>query len=180
MPHMIYSSLRVGKNGRLFHLYKLRTFKEGRDGGVPTAAGNDERMTDLGKFLRKTKLDELPTLFNLLTGDILLVGPRPDVPSEINGLDLLVRLKTLAVKPGIFSPATLWNSNEDELLKNEPDPHQAYLQKIKPTKYKLNCWYVDNKSIALDFHVIIRSVAKILRLPWFQLTIDVDGERFVL
>ncbi len=134
------------------------------DGGSPTASVDDHRLTRVGRFLRKTKLDELPTLWNLLRGDIAIVGPRPDVPSELEDLDPIVRQIVLSVKPGLVSPATLWNFNEDEFLKNEPEPHQAYLEKIKPIKYRLNTWYVQNKSWWLDLKVIFASILKFAKI----------------
>lgn len=152
---MFYRSLRVGINGKPILLLKFRTFKKGMDGGSPTASYNDPRMTRLGRFLRRTKLDELPTLWNVLRGDLSLVGPRPDVPEELESLHRGVRSLVLSVKPGIISPATIWNSNEDKLLKDEKDPHKAYLEKIKPKKYRLNCWYVTQKSFLFDLRVIL-------------------------
>lgn len=160
---IFYRSLRVGRHGQTFFLYKFRTMRE--DGGSPTASLNDFRLTPLGRFLRKTKLDELPTFWNLLKGEITVVGPRPDVPSEIDSLDKGIREIVLSVKPGLISPATLWDINEDELLKDEVDAHKAYCEKIKPTKYRLNCWYVRNKTFLLDIKVIVATILKLMKLP---------------
>lgn len=159
---IFYRSLRVGKNGDTFYLLKFRTMKV--DGGTPTAASDDPRLTKIGKFLRKTKLDELPTLINVLKRDINIVGPRPDVPSEINSLGLQVRNKILSVKPGLLSPATLWDFNEDEYLKGKESPHEVYLREIKPTKYKLNEWYVENRTLILDLKIIFAAIKKFLGL----------------
>lgn len=150
---LIYKSLRVGKGGTNFYLYKLRTMTS--DGGTPTASSNDPRLTKIGKLLRRFKIDELPSLYNVLKGDIEIVGPRPDVPSEIETLDEETRVTVLSVKPGIISPATLWNISEDAILSGELNPHQVYLEKIKPTKYALNVWYVSKKSFWFDMKVII-------------------------
>ena len=161
---MFYHSLRVGKYGKTFNLLKFRTFKKGQDGGAPTASADDSRMTGLGKFLRRTKLDELPTLINLLVGDIAIVGPRPDVPSEIDSLHTGTRNLVLSVKPGLISPATLWDLNEDILLKGEADPHKAYCERIKPTKYALNCWYVRKKSLMFDLRVLLTAATRFMGL----------------
>lgn len=163
MGTVFYGSLRTGLHGKPFILWKLRTMRS--DGGSPTASMNDPRLTPVGKWLRRFKLDELPTLWNLLRGDITIVGPRPDVPSEYDDLTEETRKIIWSVKPGLISPATLWNINEDETLKDEPDPHQAYLKKIKPYKIALNIWYVDNRSGWLDLKVIVASALKLLRLP---------------
>lgn len=159
---IFYKSLRVGKNGNLFYLYKFRTFKEGYHGGTPTAAVDDPRLTKLGSFLRKTKLDEIPILFNLLKRDISLVGWRPDVPLEIETLDEETKNIIFSTRPGIVSPATLWNSNEDEILKGIENPHEFYCANIKPTKYKLNVWYIHNKNWWLDAKILFYFVIKLL------------------
>lgn len=159
----LYKSLRVGLNGQTFYLLKARTMRS--DGGSPTASMNDPRLTPVGKWLRRFKLDELPTLWNLLRGDITIVGPRPDVPSEYEDLTEETRNIIWSVKPGLVSPATVWDINEDEVLKDEPDPHQAYLKKIKPYKIALNIWYVENRNLWLDTKVIVASALKLLRLP---------------
>lgn len=160
---IFYGSQRVGKDGKYFRLWKLRTMKS--DGGTPTASMNDNRLTSLGKWLRRFKLDELPTFWNLLCGDIAIVGPRPDVVSEIESLTPEIRSVVLSVKPGLISPATLWNIDEDALLKDEPDPHHAYCEKIKPTKYLLNVWYVENKSLWLDAKLVLATLLRLLRIP---------------
>lgn len=141
------------------------------DGGVPTAAKNDPRLTKHGKWLRRFKLDEIPTLWNLIQGDITIVGPRPDTPEEIDSLDTYTRSLVLFVRPGIISPATLWNYKEDETLSNQENPHEYYTTVIKPVKYYLNCWYVDHKSPLLDFKIILAYMLKLLRLPYLWLGI---------
>lgn len=161
---MIYKSTRVGKDGRLFHLLKFRTMRV--DGGTPTAAMDDDRLTPVGKWLRRFKLDELPTLINVIKGDVSLVGPRPDVPSEIVSLDPLTKEKVLSVKPGLLSPATLWNIDEDAFLAGEDDPHAVYTELIKPLKYKLNVWYVNQKSFLFDLKIIIATALRMAHLPY--------------
>lgn len=150
---MLYKSLRIGKGGQPFYLLKFRTMKV--DGGSPTASIDDPRLTKWGKWMRKFKIDEAPTLWNLIRGDIVIVGPRPDVPHEISSLTEYQRKTVLSVKPGIISPATLHNYKEDETLAGKDDPHAYYCKVIKPVKYYLNCWYVRNKSIWLDVRIMM-------------------------
>jgi lipopolysaccharide/colanic/teichoic acid biosynthesis glycosyltransferase len=155
-----YKSLRVGQYGKKFYLYKFRTMRV--DGGSPTASIDDNRLTTIGRFLRKYKLDELPTLINLLKGDISIVGSRPDVPSEIDSLNEELRMMILSAKPGLISPATFWNINEDEALRGEKNPHKAYCEKIKPTKYRLNAWYINKKCLCLDMRIILATTLKLI------------------
>lgn len=159
---MIYRSLRVGKNGKLFHLYKLRTMNS--DGGTPTASMNDPRLTTIGKWLRRFKLDEIPTLWNLIKGDIAIVGPRPDTVEEIESLDEETRSFVLKVRPGIISPATLWNYKEDEVLSSKENPHEYYTQNIKPIKYYLNLYYVINRNTWYDIRIIIAYVLRYIKI----------------
>ena len=135
------------------------------DGGTPTAAADDPRLTSIGRFLRRYKLDELPTLINVLKGDITVVGPRPDVPSEIDSLEPWLREVVLSVKPGLISPATLAFIDEDERLRGAADPHKVYTEEIKPAKYRLNHWYVLHKSPWLDFKIIVATSFRLLRIP---------------
>jgi lipopolysaccharide/colanic/teichoic acid biosynthesis glycosyltransferase len=171
---IFYRSKRVGLGGRHFDLLKFRTMNA--HGGTPTASMDDPRLTRVGKWLRRFKLDELPTLWNLLKGDIAIVGCRPDVPSEIESLDEETRRCVLSRKPGLISPATLWNIDEDKFLADFPDPHQAYLTYIKPIKYRLNVWYVMKRSFLLDCKVIAATAFKLLRLP---ITIKVFPEHLI-
>ena len=172
---MIYHSLRVGKNGKTFYLLKFRTFKKGLDGGFPTASINDPRLSFVGKWLRRFKLDELPTLINLIKGDIVIVGCRPDVPEEIATLDEQTKNLILSVKPGIISPSTLWNYAEDETLSSKENPHEYYTKVIKPVKYFLNVWYINNKTLWLDFKIIFAYILKLLKLPYLWLKIYPKG-----
>jgi lipopolysaccharide/colanic/teichoic acid biosynthesis glycosyltransferase len=150
---MIYRSHRIGKNGKEFVLYKLRTMKE--NGGTPTASINDPRLTKIGKWLRRWKLDELPTLWNLIKGDIVIFGCRPDTPEEIVSLDNYTRNIVLTRKPGIISPATIWNYREDSILADKKDAHAYYTKVIKPVKYQLNVWYTLFKTPWLDFKILL-------------------------
>jgi len=111
----------------------------------------------MGKFLKKFQLDELPQLINVIKGEMSIVGPRPEVPSEVKSLDFGTRKIMLSVKPGITSLATLANPHEGEILKGSKDPHKTYVEKIKPEKIRLNLEYVRKKSFWLDMKIIIET-----------------------
>ena len=162
---MIYHSKRVGKNGKVFELLKFRTFKKGLDGGLPTASMNDPRLSRVGKWLRRFKADELPTLINLVRGQIAIIGPRPDTIEEVATLDERTRKIVLSVKPGIISPATLWNQYEDETLSAQDEPHHYYTIVIKPVKYLLNVYYVQNRTIWYDLRIMLAFIFRYFGIP---------------
>ncbi len=160
---IFYKSVRVGKNGRLFTLWKLRTMVEGADKmGGPSTAADDPRLTKIGKFLRKWQIDELPSLWNVLRGDISLVGPRPEVPEVIALMTPEEKKIILSVRPGITDLATLANISEGERLKGSKDPHQKYLDDIWPEKKRLQIWYIKNRNWLLDIKILWRTFRKIL------------------
>lgn len=163
---IFYKSLRIGKGGKPFLLYKFRTMVENADKiGPESTSGDDKRITKIGRILRKFKIDELPQLWNVLKGDMSLVGPRPEVPSVMEIMrkqfpdeyDIII-----SVKPGITDLASLWDFNEEEKLAGEQDPHKAYLEKIWPEKRRLQVEYIKNKSLWLDFKIIFLTIKKIL------------------
>jgi len=125
--------------------------------GGPSTAADDPRLTKIGKFLKKYQLDELPQLVNVLRGEMSFVGPRPEVPSEIESLDLEIKKIILSVKPGMTSLATLANPHEGEVLRGSREPHKTYLEKIKPEKIRLNLEYVNKRSFWLDVKIIIKT-----------------------
>lgn len=148
----VFSQLRVGQHGRLFKIYKIRTLKEEEHklGHLYKSA------TTFGKFLRKTKLDELPQLYNVLIGDMSFVGPRPDVQGfadELNGEDRII----LLVKPGITCEATLKYKDEERVLERQKDPEHYNRTIIWVDKVKINKNYVRNYSFYLDLRLIINS-----------------------
>lgn len=147
------------------------------DGGLPTASVDDSRLTPLGRVLRRFKIDELPTLINLLKGDIGLVGPRPDVPSEIESLDYETKRMVLSVKPGLVSPATLWNIDEDKYLAGTKNPHEVYCREIKPIKYELNKWYVARRNWWLDTRILFAAFFRLLGLKNDLLRVQPDWLR---
>jgi len=159
---VIYCSTRIGKNKKPFKLYKFRTLVANADKiGGPSTSNNDPRITKLGKILRKYKLDELPQLFNVIKGDMSLVGPRPEVP-EYAKLYTKKEEIIFKIKPGITDYASLWNSDEGNILKNSLDPEKTYLEKIRPQKVKLQIKYFNEKSFLKDLIIILKTFKKII------------------
>jgi len=166
---MIYRSKRIGKGGKEFVLYKLRTMSE--HGGTPTASTNDPRLTKIGKWLRRWKIDEIPTIWNLIKGDIIVCSYRPDTVEEIETLSEDTKRLLFKFKPGIISPATLYNYKEDETLSAQENPHAYYCKVIKPIKYFLNRWYLTNKTPWLDFKIFLAFCLKLVHIPYLWLDI---------
>ena len=177
---MIYRSRRVGLHGREFDLLKFRTMRV--DGGSPSAGADDKRLTRIGRFLRRHKLDELPTLINVLKGDIALIGPRPTVSEVIYDASVSEeeRRIILSVRQGLIDLGTCWNSNEDERLRDRADPHRAYMEKIYPTVRKLQIYGILHRSWLLDIRIILRTAMKVLHLPFFKIRVYVGGKLFVI
>ncbi len=158
-----YLAKRVGKSGKLFKMIKFRTMVLNADKlGGPSTAGDDPRLLKIGKKLRKRQLDELPQFINILKGDMSLVGPRPEVPSEVETYDEETKRIILSIRPGLTDLATLENLHEEEILKGAKDPHQAYRDLIKPKKIKLAREYVENRSFLLDLKIIFKTLSKTL------------------
>ena len=152
----VFSQLRVGQHAKLFKIYKLRTLKEERH----VLGHLDRSATRLGKFLRRTKLDEFPQIFNVLIGNMSFVGPRPDVQGfadELEGEDR----KILIVKPGITGPATLKYKYEERVLERQKDPEYFNRTIIWVDKVKINKKYIENYSFSLDLKIIFKSTFNI-------------------
>lgn len=154
----IYRSERVGKNGRAFSLYKFRTLKDGFRGQFAT----DDGYTRFGKFLRKTKLDELPQVLNWLKGDVALVGPRPELVEEVGVLPADVRKKILSIKPGLTSLASIHFHDEESLLKGSSATFDYYT-KIKPLKILLDMFYVEHRGFLLNIWILYRTAVIVLK-----------------
>ncbi|WP_276326077.1 sugar transferase [Palleronia marisminoris] len=148
----IFAQTRVGREGRPFTLYKIRTMIPNA-GGTVTAKG-DARITSLGQRLRQWKLDELPQLWNVLTGDMSLVGPRPDVPGYADTLEGEARA-LLTLRPGITGPATLKYRDEEDILARVADPRRYNDTVIWPDKVRLNLEYLHRSSIRTDIRCIL-------------------------
>ena len=148
---------RVGKGGSLFTLIKIKTMKQISGFNTTVTTKNDIRITKWGHFFRRTKLDELPSLWNVLKGDMSLVGPRPDVPGYADKLTGDNR-RILQLRPGITGPATLKYANEEQLLASVNDPQKYNDEVIFPDKVKINLEYLDNWSLWLDIKIIFRTI----------------------
>ena len=160
---VFYPGIRVGINGKRFRMYKFRTMVVNADKiGGPSTSDDDPRLLKIGKTIRKYKLDEIPQLINVLKGEMSIVGPRPEVPSEVETYTEEEK-RVLMVKPGITDWASLTYHNEGEILKGAADPHEAYRQKIKPGKIKLQLKYVDEHSFITDLKIILRTIATLVK-----------------
>jgi len=151
----LFSQVRIGKEGKPFRVWKIKTMYDMPHGGTVTTA-HDKRITRSGRWMRKTKIDELPQLFNVLKGDMSFVGPRPDVPGfadELKGDDRIV----LSVRPGITGPASLKYRNEEELLAQQSDPERYNREVIWPDKVRINKAYVREWSFRKDIGYLIRT-----------------------
>jgi lipopolysaccharide/colanic/teichoic acid biosynthesis glycosyltransferase len=141
------------------------------DGGIPTASDNDPRLTKYGKWIRRFKIDEIPTIWNLFKGDINLVGIRPDTPEEFETFDETTKKLLFSRKPGIVSPATIWNYEESTILSAQAEPHKYYTEVIKPVKYYLNKKYLEERTLWLDIKIMFAYMFKLLRLPYLWMNI---------
>ena len=155
---VIFRQKRVGKDGRLFTMYKFRSMTVEHGGSSVSVAG-ERRITPLGAVLRKYKLDELPELWNVLKGDMSLVGPRPDVPGYVDCLTGEDR-EVLKLKPGITGPASLKYCNEEELLAKVENPQKYNDEVIFPDKVRINLNYLHRWSFWLDMKIIIYTVIR--------------------
>lgn len=159
---IFFKQVRVTKNGREFKIFKYRTMKVGSDKYSQITVGKDSRITKVGDFLRKYKLDEIPQLINVLIGDISLVGPRPEVPKYV-ALYTEEQREILKVRAGITDYASIEFSNENDILANETDPEKAYIEKIMPRKIELNKKYLSEISVMTDIKIILLTIKKILK-----------------
>lgn len=160
---VLFKQVRVTKNGKLFKIYKFRTMRENSEGNKQITVGKDNRITGIGHILRKTKLDELPQLFNVLKGEMSLVGPRPEVPKYVE-LYTDEQIEILKVPAGITDYASIYFSNESELLGEVENPEEFYIKKIMPYKIELNKKYINEIGIMTDIKIIILTILKILGL----------------
>ncbi len=164
---VFFSQKRVGQHAGIFTLHKFRTMRVNHKGSTITVKG-EHRITPLGAFLRKYKLDELPGFWNILRGEMSLVGPRPDVPGYADMLNPQDRV-ILDLKPGLTGPATMKYSNEEEILARQAYPAEYNDRVIYPDKVRINKHYIENWSFLLDLKIIIYTVlGKKLKDKWAQ------------
>jgi lipopolysaccharide/colanic/teichoic acid biosynthesis glycosyltransferase len=160
---VFYRGQRVGKNGEIFKMFKFRTMVLNADKiGGPSTSADDPRLTKTGKFIRAHNLDELPQFIDILRGKMSFVGPRPEVPSEVETYPKDVKKTILSVKPGLTDLATLEDIHEEEILRGAADPHEAYRRLIKPKKLKLAAEYVQKRSFFFDIKILVKTFFKAL------------------
>ena len=156
---VFYRGVRVGRHGKPFRIFKFRTMVVNAENiGGPSTADDDPRITKIGKFIRKYKLDELPQLINVLKGEMSFVGPRPQVEWAVD-LYSQEEQEILKVRPGITDYASLRFSNEGEILRGSTDPDKDYMQKIHPEKMRLGLEYVRTRSFWGDIKIILQTIA---------------------
>lgn len=160
---VFFKQKRVGKNKKIFEIYKFRTMvTDAEKLGKQITVGNDSRITKVGKFIRKYKLDEFPQLINVVKGEMSLVGPRPEVHRYVELYDEYQE-QILLVKPGITDYASIEYRNENEILGSSSNPEETYIEEIMPTKVELNMKYIKNISILEDIKLILFTILAILK-----------------
>lgn len=160
-----YCGLRVGRGGTPFRMIKFRSMIASADrAGVWSTAVGDARITRVGHLLRRSKLDELPQMWNVLRGEMSLVGPRPQVPADVAKYSAAER-GLLTVRPGITDWASIYFRNEGDILAGESDPDEAYDRLIRPTKSRLGLRYVSQRSFRVDLAILVETARVALGLP---------------
>ena len=153
---------RVGKDNQDFRLFKFRTMAPGSEKqGQLTVGARDSRITKVGYYLRKFKLDEVPQLINVLLGDMSVVGPRPEVRKYVN-LYTPEQMRVLSVQPGITDYASLKYFNENELMGKSINPEKTYIEEIMPEKLRINLEYVEHHSLSTDLQIIAKTIGRVL------------------
>jgi lipopolysaccharide/colanic/teichoic acid biosynthesis glycosyltransferase len=154
---------RIGKNGIPFNMIKFRTMKsDSEEKGKLTIGSRDPRITVIGYYLRKFKLDELPQLINVLMGEMSFVGPRPEVPKYVNMYTDEQKI-VLSVQPGITDNASIEYRNENDLLENSSDPEKFYINSVMPDKLKINIEYINSRTFFSDTLIIFKTVFTIFK-----------------
>lgn len=162
---VFYRAPRVGYHGNMFKMFKFRSMIVNADKlGPASTTMSDSRLTGIGKFLRKYKLDELPQFINVLTGEMSVVGPRPEV-KYFTDMFTEQEKAILSVKPGITDWASIWNSDEASILEGSSDPDKTYMEIIRPTKMKLQLKYVNEQNFFTDLKIILLTVKAIFTKP---------------
>ena len=156
---ILFKQVRVGLNGKHFYILKFRTMVvDAEQIGAKVTTADDSRITKVGHWLRKYKLDELPQLINVLKGEMSFVGPRPEVPEYVKFYPDDVKKLVLSVPPGITDMAAIEFRNENEMLQQSDNPVQVYREKILPIKLKYYLKYVSERSLVLDFILILKTL----------------------
>jgi len=158
---VFFRQQRVGRHGVPFAIHKFRTMRHGA-GGLALTVGDDARITRAGRWLRRTRLDELPQLLDVLAGDMSLVGPRPEVPRYVALYPPGLRDRALAVRPGLTDPASLAYIDEAALLAAAADPEREYVERILPAKLQAAAAYAERATLASDIAVLARTARALL------------------
>ena len=158
---VLFRQERMGRGGKPFTIYKFRSMRKD-NAGLKITTGHDARVTTVGKFLRKSKIDELPQLWNVLKGDMSFVGPRPEV-KEYTDLYNEEQRQIFLVRPGITDLASIEFRNENDLLTNSDDPNRTYIEEIMPRKIDLGLTYIENLSLGYDIKLILRTLITVIR-----------------
>lgn len=158
-----FRQVRLGKNGRLFKLFKFRSMVVNAEKlGAQVTASHDARITTVGRSLRKTKLDELPQLFNVFIGEMSIVGPRPEVPYYVEKWSEEDRRVVLSVKPGITDYATLFYHDEQAVLAGAENSEKVYIEEVMPHKLEMYRRYVRERSFLLDLKLVVATLGRIV------------------
>ena len=160
---VFYRQVRVGRNGKTFRIFKFRSMVMDADKkGLAITVGRDSRITRVGAVLRKTKLDELAQLLNVLLGQMSFVGPRPEVPKYVE-LYTPYQRQVLLVRPGITDYASIAYRNENDLLAGAPNPEAMYIEQIMPDKIELNMKYLREISPLADIRLILKTIVAVIK-----------------
>lgn len=160
---VLFKQVRVGRYERNFKILKFRTMvTDAEKRGAQITVGRDSRITRVGHFLRKSKLDELPQLINVFIGDMSLVGPRPEVP-KYTQYYTKVQKRIFELRPGITDYSSIKYRDENEILALSNDPEKTYIEEIMVDKLKLNLEYLENKSLLTDIKIIFNTILKIIK-----------------
>lgn len=162
---VIFRQIRVGRRGRPFNVLKFRTMEvNAENNGLSITSSGDARITRVGEFFRKYKLDEIPQLFNVIKGDMSLVGPRPEVPKFVECYPAGMKERILSVRPGVTDNASIEFRNENQLLADSSDPERCYVEEVLPTKLALYNQYIDNHTIFGDLVIIFRTIFAVMNI----------------
>ncbi len=159
---VFYRQTRIGRHGKPFQLLKFRSMYARSDRKGLLTVGADKRITPVGRFLRRYKLDELPQLWNILRGDMSIVGPRPEVPRYVQHYSPEQR-KVLSVRPGLTDYASLYYIDEAAVLAQSDDPEKTYLEEILPHKLELGLQYVEQQNFLEDLKIIFQTLWKLVK-----------------
>jgi len=164
---VLYRARRAGRSGRLYRMHKFRTMHHARaDIGPAITGSSDSRVFATGRFLRRSKLDELPQLWDVLVGEMSMVGPRPEDPEMVEHHYTPAMLRTLDVRPGLTSPGSIFGATRGDALLGGDDPEAAYVQRLLPVKLALERVYLERQAFSYDLSIIARTVLTVVELAF--------------